>query len=70
MIHSTSVDVSRASHAQNVPQIGLAQSMPMTSVTVVKTRPVTAPARANRSATRLPLRRWITPPARTTAKHP
>src|ERR1700682_4767496 len=39
MIHRTSVDVSRASQAQNVPQIGFAQSMPMTSVTVVKTRP-------------------------------
>ena len=50
MIHSTSVEVRRASHVQNVPQMGFAQIIPITSVTVVKTRPTKAPARASRSA--------------------
>src|SRR5260370_856922 len=53
MIQRTSVEVRRASHVQNVPQIGFAQIMPITNVTVVKTRPTTAPARASRSAVAL-----------------
>ena len=57
MIHSTSVEVRRASHVQNEPQMGFAQSIPITSVTVVNTTPTSAPARANRSATGLSLRR-------------
>ena len=57
MIQSTRVEVSLASHVQNEPQMGFAHSMPMTSVTVVKTTPTSAPARANRSATTFSVRR-------------
>ena len=57
MIQRTSVEVSLASQVQYVFQIGFAQSMPMTRVTVVKTTPTTAPARATRSASGVSLRR-------------
>ena len=57
MIQSTRVEVSLASHVQNEPQMGFAHSMPMTSVTVVKTTPTSAPARANRSAITFSVRR-------------
>ena len=57
MIHSTSVDVRRASHTQKAPHTVFAQSIPMTSVTVVNTTPTSAPERAKRSAAGLSLRR-------------
>ena len=50
MIHRTSVEVRRASQTQNWPHTFFAHNEPITSVTVVKMTPTTAPARAHRSA--------------------